>query len=648
MKKVLALLITVFMLFGTFAVSSSADVKQFADGDATTVKTSYGNGPVHISLMSFSNEVPNMVQAYISMKPEFGSKYTVDVHIVPTDNGMYQLMLDSALNSKKVDIYTAEEAFIYKYAKGDMSAAAATYKDIGIDADNEILDAQIAGYVVDAGTRGSDRKVVALAYQATGSALIYRASIAKEVFGTDDPAAIEKEIGGGTGSYEGFWTAAIKLKDKGYPIVSSVDDIWRMAEYKSSVGWSNSRNKDLTISPERLAFFEYAKAVKQRGWSNETGQWSAGWNRDFAGQPQEGHNNKPAFCFIGPSWLIQYTMKPNCGGSSAGEGTYGDWRICRAPADFAWGGTWIFASKKAASDSNKRDGIAELIRWINLDTSDTGLQYMWANGLFSGNGYTKDCVASAKVLENSDGTNDFLGGQDMYPVYVQSNRTVSAYCMGKYDMTINDLFRNAAYSYASGGMSYEDAMKNFISGVESAVGLKAGSIPELPTVTIPDKAGEPVPDDGGNESGPDDTEPDDNYTIGQTDGPVQYQDTKQDSKLLIIILICAGAGMLVIAGVVVAIILIVSSKKKKAKVLNAAAPQQPIVPQLPVQPVVPQQPIAPQQPVQQVMPAQPKQPVMPAEPAQPAAPVQKRFCPNCGAELKPNAGFCGNCGFKMK
>lgn len=660
MKKVLALILTVFMLFGTAAISSSADVysgsnaKQFIEDEETSVKVSHGSGPIHINMWTFTTEVSNMVEYYISMHPDFGNRYTVDVTIAPTSGGMYQTGLDSALAGDRVDIYAAEGAFVTKYTKGDMRSYAAPYDSLGIDAESEIADAQIAQYIVDIGRRDSDGKVMALAYQSSSSALIYRASIAKEVFGSDDPSYIEKVVGGGTGSYDSFWKAGIKLKENGYPLVSGPNDVWKMIEGNTSTGWIDRNRKTLLMSPERLAFFEYAKAIKQRGWSNGTSSWTPNWYADMMGVSQEGKTNKPAFCFIGPSWLIQFVMKGNCGGETIGEGTYGDWRVCQAPAAFCWGGTWILGSKTAANDSDKRSGVAELIRWINLDTSDTGLQYLWANGLYSGNSNTKDCVASTKVLANSDGSIDFLGGQNMYSVYMKANQTAKGNNLTEYDDSIASLFTLAAEYYANGEKTYEQAMQQFCKEISSNYLLTANSIPGKPSVSIPDSAEDiPAPDNGGKESTPEEGGPDDSLP-GPTDGGVQYLGM-EPKNLVLIILIIAGVSLLIVVGLIIAIILIVKSNKKKAKAANAA-PQ-------PVQPVVPQQPVAPQQPVQQqpvppvqqqpvpqypVQPATP-QPVAPQQPAAPAAPaVKKVFCPYCGAEQDPASLFCDKCGGKLK
>ena len=490
MKKVIAGLLSVAMIAAmagcnkttpttTAAGSTASGESKPAETQApsetttaeTTVKATYGEGPVHINLWSFTNEVPNMAQKYIQLNPEFGKKYTVDVTIIATTNQSYQPALDAALKNGEVDMYAAEAAFVLKYTKGDASQFAAAYKDLGIDVDKAVKDAEIAQYTVDIGTRTSDSALVALGYQATGGAMIYRASIAKEVFGSDDAATVEKEVGAGSGNYDTFWKAAEKLKAKGYPIVSGDGDVWHMVENSSSSGWIVDGK--LNIAPERQAFFDISKQLLDKGWSNETSDWTPAWYADMKGVSQEGKDNKPAFCFFGPAWLINYVMVGNSGGEKAGEGTYGDWRVCKAPCGFFWGGTWVLASKTAAENADKKAGVAELINWITLDASDKGLQYMWANGTFNGEGGTKDCVASGKVMASADGKLDFLGGQNMFPAFIAANANATGKNMTQYDETINSLFREQVNQYAHGQKSIDDAIKTFKSNVADKLGVES-------------------------------------------------------------------------------------------------------------------------------------------------------------------------------
>ena len=58
----------------------------------------------------------------------------------------------------------------------------------------------------------------------------YRRSIAKDVWGTDDPKTVAEKIGAGTNSWDTFFSAAAELKAKGYGIVSGDGDIWHAVE----------------------------------------------------------------------------------------------------------------------------------------------------------------------------------------------------------------------------------------------------------------------------------------------------------------------------------------------------------------------------------------------------------------------------------
>ena len=434
----------------TAATTTTEDT--YYDPDVPT----YGYGSKVINLWSFTNEVPNMVAKYIQMHPEFGEEYTVECTVIATDGGAYQTALDSALvagGSTAPDIYAAEAAFILKYSQGDMASFAATYKDLGIDVDTKTAEAEIAPYTIDIGSRNGE--VVALGYQATGGAMIYRASIAEEVFGTSDPSEIEKIVGAGSGNWDKFWEAAYDLKSYGYSIVSGADDMWNVCEKSATQAWLDGDT--VVIAPEREEYLDIAKKLKDEGLSNDTGSWSEAWYADMA--------DSNVFCFFGPAWLINYVMIGNCGGTAAGEGSYGDWRVCTPPVGFFWGGTWILANK----DTDQAAGVATLIEWITLDTSETGLQYLRANDMM-GNG-AKDTVASNVVMAKSDGTLDFCGGQNVFPAFIAGNANATGKAMTQYDESINTYFKDAASQYANGEITRDAAIESFRENVEWAFGL---------------------------------------------------------------------------------------------------------------------------------------------------------------------------------
>jgi len=155
--------------------------------------------------------------------------------------------------------------------------------------------------------------------------------------------------------------------------------------------------------------------------------------------------------------LINYVLVNNVGGTKPGEGTFGDWAICKPPVGFFWGGTWIIANK----DTKIPATVGKIIEWITLDSSETGLQYFWANGTLSGPGGTKDTVASGTVMKKSDGSVALLGGQNMFDVFVPAGAFATGKNKTQYDETINLYWRNQVREYTAGTKSREQAIKDF-------------------------------------------------------------------------------------------------------------------------------------------------------------------------------------------
>ena len=424
---------------------------------AALAAPAYADGKTVINVMSFTDEVPKMIDRYLELHPDFADKYEIKTTIIATTEGLYQPALDQALaggGADAPDIYCAEAAFILKYSQGDASQFAAAYEDLGIDVDAEIEASQIAPYSVEIGTRPSDGKVVGLGYQATGGAFIYRRSIAKDVWGSDDPAVVAEKIGAGTQSWDKFFEAAAELKAKGYGIVSGDGDIWHAIENSSDVGWIV--DGVLTIDPKREAFLDLSKELKDNDYHNDTQDWTEAWYADM-----QGVGAKPVLGFYGPAWLINYVMAGNSGGSQPGEGTYGDWGVCPSNVGFFWGGTWLLANK----DTKNADAVAEIIKWITLDSSEDGLQYGWANGTWSGEQGTKDTVASGAVMAKSNGELDFLGGQNMFEAFVPANEYANGSNLTQYDETINNYWRDAVRQYTAGELSRDEAINAFKTNV---------------------------------------------------------------------------------------------------------------------------------------------------------------------------------------
>jgi len=411
---------------------------------------------VTINLWSFTDEIPNMTAKYLETHPDANVEFKPT--IIATTDGAYQPALDQALaggGKDAPDIYAAEAAFVLKYTQGDASDYAANYADLGLD-DGMVKDAGIAQYTVDIGSK--DSKLRALAYQATGGAFIYRRSIAKDVFGTDDPATIKGEVGPG---WDKFFGAAAKLKAKGYGIVSGDGDIWHAIENSSDKGWIVDGK--LHIDPKREQFLDLSKQLKDNGYHNDTQDWTEAWYADMSGTGKQ-----PIFGFFGPAWLINYVMNGQV------KDTNGDWAVTEPPTGFFWGGTWLLANKDTLKDDAKRAAVSDFIKWVTLDTSDTGLQYYWANGTMkAGEQGTKDSVASSVVMAKSNGEVELLGGQNMFDVFVPANANATGKNLTQYDESINSLWRGQVREFTAGNKSRDQAIKDFKQQVKDQLGIES-------------------------------------------------------------------------------------------------------------------------------------------------------------------------------
>ncbi|MDR1668429.1 MAG: extracellular solute-binding protein [Oscillospiraceae bacterium] len=464
------LALTLILAFTLTACQSASDTGDTGSGDTGGSSDPVGDAAddpsiTTLNLYSFTNEVPNMALRYAELFPDF--KLAINNTIVATDGGGYQTTLDTALaggGADAPDIYCAEAAFVKKYIQGDMKSYAATYKELGIDVDALISSAGIAQYSVDIGT--ADNEVVALGYQATGGAMIYRRSLAIDTWGTDDPEEIKAKVGPG---WDQFWVAAEELKAKGYAIVSGDGDIWHSVENGSDYGWLNDAGQ-LVIDPKREQFFDMSKRLKDNGYHNDTVDWEEPWTADMRGE-----GPKQVFAFFGPAWLINYVMPTDAP-------TFGDWAVTEPPVGFFWGGTWVLGNK----GSKIKQSAGELIEWITLDSSATGLQSYWAagnlydgaqhadlQGLYDASSIKKDSVASAVVMETADGSLDMMASQNIFPTFIAANAQASGKNLTQYDETINSLWRDQVREYTAGNKDKETAIADFKQRVLDELGISA-------------------------------------------------------------------------------------------------------------------------------------------------------------------------------
>ena len=403
-------------------------------------------------------DVLHMLEKFQELHPDF--PYEIDDQISRLDTtGIEQVVVEATKAGKKdaPDLFVASLEEMLRFTKGDWSDYVCSYEDLGLDVEKLVKEAEINQYNQQVGL-GADGKLRALSYENTQGTYIYRRSIAKKVWGTDEPSVIEKKLGH---SWEEFLKAAKELKKKGYAIVSGHDELWEAIAGSANQPWVVDGK--LTMDPKREAYLDLAKIIRDNEYDNGTSRWSEEWLLDMAGKGE-----KSVFGYFGPWWLASYMISEHSGGVKPGEGTYGDWAVCKPIMNFNTEGSYLLVN----ANSEEKDGIAQILQWMFFDTSEKGLPYLLANKEVH-QYLTANCaVASSKVLKQVDATSDFLGGQNPFPIYAELAEEGTAKNVCEYDESLGAKWRQQVKLYADDKISREQAIEAFKNNVKENLGDK--------------------------------------------------------------------------------------------------------------------------------------------------------------------------------
>lgn len=448
------------------------------DGNKETKSTTKGNATVtddansaeglsgKLTIWSFTNEMRTMATAFMKENP--GVK--IDFAMIPMDSGEYQQKVKASLGTKDCpDVIALEGTFLREFVESDFLMDLTEFKPLAEELGTYDFTTQA----------GSDGDVIkAYSHQATPGAYYYRRSLAKEYFGTDDPAEVQKLVS----DMDKFKAAAKEVHDKSNGdtyMISSAGDFTEMFLTNREQPWIVD-NK-LTIDPMVDALFETCKEFRDNDWESQATQWTEGW---FAGMKDElkdaNGNAKQVFGYFLPTWGLPYVIMPNSG--EGDSSTAGDWGVVPGPLGYRNGGTWF-----AAMEDTKNPELAKaFVKFCALDEENLT---NWATGVYT-HEYLKaidptipddlkqaagDFVSSDKVikevmsqLDDSD-SSKFLGGQNAYTGFAEAAPKVDLKTMQGTDATIGNALVSAINEYAAGTMDFDEAMQLLIDGVATVL-----------------------------------------------------------------------------------------------------------------------------------------------------------------------------------
>ncbi|HCW22406.1 MAG TPA: ABC transporter substrate-binding protein [Lachnospiraceae bacterium] len=377
--------------------------------------------------------------------------------INPNQNGVYQQKLDEALKNQdtadaddKIDLFLAETDYLVKYIDSDINVAV-PLKALGIDPDTDMADQY--QYTKDAAT-AKDGTIRATSWQACPGLFVYRRSIAKAVFGTDDPDQVQEKVK----DWDTFENSAAELKDKGYKMLSSMGaDTYRVFANNTSGKWVDDGSTVVRVDPNLMKWVAQSKEFTDKGYNNKvSGQWTDDWNKD------QGADSK-VFGWFFPAWGINFTIQPNTG--DAGKG---DWAVCQGPEAYNWGGSFLIACQGTDNASQDADIMKKL-------TMDKDILLAITNDTLD---YTNTVSGMRALAEDDSYKSDFLGGENPYKYFAPAAESIKMDKITPYDQGCTECFQNAFGDYFNGQVSLDKAKENFETAIKQRY-------PELTSVEWP-------------------------------------------------------------------------------------------------------------------------------------------------------------------
>ncbi|HLT00291.1 MAG TPA: carbohydrate ABC transporter substrate-binding protein, partial [Acholeplasma sp.] len=370
--------------------------------------------------------------------------------ITPNENNAYQNALDqdllnqsTAAQDDRIDIFLIEADYALKYVNSEYS--------LDIKADLGITDAQLSNqykYTQEIVT-SSDGKLKGTSWQATPGLFAYRADIAREVLGTDDPVEVQKAIA----NWDKFDETAEDMKAAGYNMLAGYDDAYRVFSNNMSKPWVNANN-EIEVDQNITRWIEQTKEYTTKGYNKGASLWDSVW------QSEQGPSGK-TFGFFYSTWGINFTLLGNSLANpdqpaEVGNGLFGDWRVAKGPQSWYWGGTWIVGAKYSDNRTLVKDVMLKLttdkaiMKKITVDTQD----------------YTNHKAAMLELANDPEFGSAFLGGQNHIKLFVESANAISLDAISPYDQGITETLQAAMKDYFVGTVTLDKAWENFYTNLK--------------------------------------------------------------------------------------------------------------------------------------------------------------------------------------
>ncbi|MEY8354574.1 ABC transporter substrate-binding protein [Lachnospiraceae bacterium 54-53] len=447
-KSIVSYFVAGGIIFLTIGCSTTNNQQSAAGGETGAVKaveTSEAEG------VDFGRRDPASYRAslkfmvHTTAQPEYMIKkfneiypnINIELVVVPGAEQQEKIMGAAATGEDVPDLFTSRTQFVKAMVDSDryyadLSSAPFNAGDWG---------EQLEPYIVEVGTEDSTGALRALSWQCPVGGIYYRRSMAKDIFGTDDPAEMAKIFG----SFDSLIDAARKVRDKTngtvYFTADAPQDLMFMGI--TNAGGFIADDK-LNTGEEIKALFEYTKIMYDE-------DLTMGYVSDGTATAAAISEDK-VFCTAKPTWGLNYNIMPNFPDQA------GDWALTSGPYPYTSGGTWIGISK----DTEYPEECYLFLKFILTDEA-----FIRSYAIDIGDYVSNVAVQQEmEIFMNEEGADldivKYLGGQNPYAYWNEElAKGINPEAFSQYDEYFGFYLMDALESYGIGNADFEKALQQY-------------------------------------------------------------------------------------------------------------------------------------------------------------------------------------------
>lgn len=408
-------------------------------GTGITVSSREGR---ELNICSYNEEFKDFLEKYYVVPDGI----TVNWYIYPAEGGTYQEFLDKKLldqsledADERIDLFVGEPHYLSKYVDSDFTLDLSTIGVYPLSTGYE--------YMTRLGT-SKNGEYKGVGYYGCPGGIVYRRSLAEEVFGTSDPAEVQDMLD----TWDKYNAAAQMAKENGIVMTASYEYTLRAYLAGSSSPWVDEDDRlnmegfaDQWIN-DTLNAVSNGEANPVRLWTEELGA--------------EMQQDSRSLCFFGPKWYYDYVIP------MYDESTYGDWAFIEGPQAYYWGGSYLLA----ASDTDNPETIADI---MNAFTANEDI--LWSM-VENDEAFVNNISVNQRQAENADYYAGFLGGQNDYAVLNEIAQHISVENETAYDSNLTTLLLNAFQDYLDGVYYTSEELRQ---------GFYYNVVPLYPNIVVP-------------------------------------------------------------------------------------------------------------------------------------------------------------------